>query len=440
LSNQQIVSIDLGSAYTKIAVRNNWDLESYLVRDTGLATVEVAHCIPSVVAKVSRQGTARWQIGLEAAQQIPGPGVEIFRNWKAGLFGKASEVASAEEVAVHFFDELKRKLMESTPLKSIPTLPVRLCIPKLGDTPRVEALLRTILETAGWKPCANRPIVFEPESNVLGLVTRGMNKTGFQNSPTRRIQFQAMLETGPVQAAFRNTHEGGYGVCVLDIGAFTTDFAYLRFDTDHSSADWTQPHLVQNSAEIGIRSLTSSILENIEPEVRDRIIALSSGQQDRIMADLYQGNEAELVNPRGGRIRIGGPRHAALVTETVRDFAHRIWQARERFHRTSVDHPIHPEYVTGGGSMIPDLSAFLEEKKRTEYKTTAPGAKCYTTDELLNPREIREERKRETYAARSAQLRRGGSALGGCSVFFEFGTPSLGSPYPPSFRGRVSRA
>ena len=76
-----IVSIDLGSAYTKIGIRRGWNAQAEVLRGLPVALSEDQDfCIPSVVAHVETSRASRWLIGIDAASQMPGPGVRIWRN------------------------------------------------------------------------------------------------------------------------------------------------------------------------------------------------------------------------------------------------------------------------------------------------------------------------------------------------------------------------
>src|SRR5690606_3108997 len=91
MKNRTVLSIDLGSAYTKLAIRRDWHDESELLRDLPLAAPDVDFCVPSVVARVSAPGGGRWLTGAEAAAQTPGEDVTIYRYWKARLFSEHPE-------------------------------------------------------------------------------------------------------------------------------------------------------------------------------------------------------------------------------------------------------------------------------------------------------------------------------------------------------------
>src|SRR5690242_4923549 len=93
MQNRAILSIDLGSAYTKISIRRDWNDRATLVRRLSVAqSGEEDFCVPSAVAHVAR--ASRWLIGTDAANLVPGPGVELFLNWKASLFATSTPASA----------------------------------------------------------------------------------------------------------------------------------------------------------------------------------------------------------------------------------------------------------------------------------------------------------------------------------------------------------
>jgi hypothetical protein len=412
--NSTIVSIDLGSAYTKIGSRTHVNGTSTLVHDGSLADADSTYCIPSVVAKVNRKGVDHWQIGLAAAKQIRGDNVEVYEDWKAGLFDP-QHARQSEETALRFFIELRHALAGK--LRSDST-PVRICIPKLENSEAVGRRIVEILKEAGWSTCLLRPFLYEPESNVLGLASLGKNSVG---EGAVMIRTQAMLENGPLQQAFRQVREGGYGVCVTDIGAFTTDFAYLHFDTGHETEDWTRSRVMQHSVPLGVRNLTKSIIETfdiIDPAVAQALTMMSSNERDARMKDLLRGVETRISGVSGRYMPLGSVEHLKVIHDRIENFASSIWRARREFQQASASGP-HPEYITGGGSMILALSRSLENRKAADFKSQYPNNKCYTTDELLNRRKFTKATETEQAERRARELLRGGSAIGACSVFFD---------------------
>jgi hypothetical protein len=421
--NSSMVSIDLGSSFTKIGVRDGWNGTSRLVSSGELSDAGNGYCIPSVVARVKRGTSIHWQIGLAAAQQIRGDGTEVFEDWKAGLFVSQPSTQS-EEIALRFFLELKTALGKINTCGIDFSMPTRLCIPKLETSAQAGERLVSICSEAGWRMCRDRGFVFEPESNVWGLSTWGRNQTG----PSRgfeggnlAIRLQAMLERSPLQEAYRDVKEGGFGVCVMDIGAFTTDFAYLRFDTGHETADWTKPKVKQHSVSFGVRDLSRMIIENLNSEVVDLLSSLSTNERDERMRRLYHGQPSKLVRASGGSLVLGTPAHLEIVERETKRFATRIWAERSEFRSSHIDEGPHPEYITGGGSMIPQLAKALEQKKSSEARRYYPQRTCRSTDELLRLGEPANQAQAELHRRKGQELRRGASAIGGTSVFFEFG-------------------
>jgi len=190
MKNARVVCIDFGSAYTKIAVRPDWDEPAQLIRDVPLAGKDTSFCIPSVVAHVERGEGVRWLAGEAAAGQRPGNGVTIHRHWKARLFSERQQEQGVNdplghgqgvyhEVGVAFFKEIRDTLRQMALSVNIDKCPVRLCIPRLGNDEEARRRMAAILKEAGWRSVENRPTVYEPESNVCGVFTRGRNATWF---------------------------------------------------------------------------------------------------------------------------------------------------------------------------------------------------------------------------------------------------------------------
>ena len=189
MKNRLVVCVDFGSSYTKVAIRMGWDGFTVLADNWPMASEELTFCIPSVVAKVRRGSESEWLVGVDAANQPPGEDVTIYRNWKATLFEELphdANVAAAQsstlsafnpEVGVAFFSALRRALRERSSLLERDDIPVRVCIPKFGSVALAETRLASVLEQSGLLPATPRPTVFEPESNALGILSRGNNTT-----------------------------------------------------------------------------------------------------------------------------------------------------------------------------------------------------------------------------------------------------------------------
>jgi hypothetical protein len=442
MKNRTVLSIDLGSAYTKLAIRRDWQDESQLLRDLPLATPEVDFCIPSVVTRVETAGGREWMIGAAAAARPPADGVTIYRYWKARLFsehpeeqeehdslgssGEGHDLDDYEEVAVEFFRGLKTSLERAPFELDLSSTPVRVCIPKLETSHGAEERLAGILERAGVRPARGRTTVYEPESNAAGVLTRGRNATwfpprvNFMPRPGRALQLREMLEPEGLLEAFRRI-SGSFGVLVIDIGGFTTDFGYVEFDTSFSSDDWQRPEIVQSSYELGVRELDHALYESLRPEAQEAVEALSSSVWDAHKARLYRGESVTLTRPGGARVTLGGPEDATRIATAIGAFAERVVRAREDFRAGFVRGPINAQTLTGGGAMIPPIREALNRALNLE-------AGIQVSD-LLDPEEPRRTLTRRdgqvddlairARASRNLELVRGGSAIGGSSVFFE---------------------
>lgn len=441
MKNRRLISIDLGSAYTKVAIRRDWNGESDLLRNLPLASDEVDFCVPSVVARVEARGNARWMIGAAAAAQAPGDGVGIFRYWKARLFstapraqvsrdemGQSSQAYGSEDceqVAIQFFRGLRESLEHSPYGDDVAASTVRVCVPRIeaGD---MDGRVGSILDAAGWRPAHGRVTVYEPESNACGMFTRGRNATWYPPAAPftpragRSLHLMKMLEPEGLLQALRRM-SGSFGVLVIDIGGFTTDFGYVQFDTSFSSNDWHRPKIVQQSYELGIRELDQAIYDSLNEDAQRKIRRLSPSQWDALKVDLYRGAPVTLGDARGKSQRIGAGNDAGRTVEALRNFAERVIAVRDTFCRDHVRGTINAQTLTGGGSMIAPLHQAVVHALATDEH-----ARMYDLLDEDEPRKTLVLRGGyvsgeavEARARRNQELVRGGSAIGGSSVFFE---------------------
>jgi hypothetical protein len=442
MKNRTLLSIDLGSAYTKLAIRRDWHDESELLRDLPLAAPDVDFCIPSVVARVDDAADPTWLTGVHAASRPPGDDVTVYRYWKARLFaehpeeqaehdslgrsGEGHDLDDYEEVATQFFRGLKASLEREPFGLDLGETAVRVCVPKLRTSGAAEERIVAILERAGVRPARGRATVYEPESNAVGVLTRGRNATwfpprvNFMPSPGRSLQLREMLEPEGLLQALRRI-SGSFGVLVIDIGGFTTDFGYVQFDTSFGSDDWQRPEIVQSSYELGIRELDHAIYGLLRPEAQEAVEALSPSEWDAQKARLYRGEQVTLTRPDGASVVIGDAEDAEKLAAATAAFARRVTEARDAFGAEFVRGPINAQTLTGGGAMIPPIREAL-----TRALTAEGGA---PVTDLLDPGEPRRtlegrggrisDEAVHDRGIRNLELVRGGSAIGGSSVFFE---------------------
>ena len=479
MKNARILCIDFGSAYTKVALRPDWDDTVGLVREIPLADRDVSFCVPSVVARVERLGGPIWLVGQAAAEQCSGDGVAIYRDLKTRLFterpaeqevkhtigseGFASrlirymgravagvkhtigsggfarhDARDYHEVGVIFFKELRDTLRKMIPGLDIGEYPLRLCIPKLEKNPGARAVMIKIVQEAGWSLAENGETVYEPESNAIGVVTRGLNATWYPHPPPLRQwrfpNYRQMfgIAGGPL-AAFRQVflekprRDFHYGVLVVDIGAFTTDFAYVEFDESFYDENVPRPEIIQISREVGIRELDRSVCDRMRPEVQHAIGRISMSDWEFAKRLLYCGKEAAIRNPEGGMLKIGTGSEATTIADAIEEFAARVVEEKRVFCSNKVRGRIDAQVLTGGGSMIPLVhNALVKAMKDKQDGRFYDLLDEKEPDEVLrliktpagnwvyDPKEV------EARFGQNRELARGASAIGGGSVFFEW--------------------
>src|SRR5712672_2560512 len=77
-----VLSIDFGSAFTKVALRHEPDEPSKILDEPSLNLDTSRICIPTIAASVVRSGATRWAFGVDAAGLKTGNGIRVYRNWK----------------------------------------------------------------------------------------------------------------------------------------------------------------------------------------------------------------------------------------------------------------------------------------------------------------------------------------------------------------------
>ena len=304
-------------------------------------------------------------------------------------------------------------------------LPARVCVPKLGGETAGEGLIREVLQGTGWHVAEGRSLVYEPESNALGLISRGRNATWVPRVVSgqpwwgRAPHLQSMV--GPPLSTMFRSMRGELGLLVTDIGAFTTDFGYVRFDASFATDEWNRPTIVQQSCRLGVQDLDYAVISALPTATRAAIAAARPSEWERVKPTLYRGATAALRNPKGGVTHIGEETEGVRIAQAIRAFADRVWDAREAFVRTNVPGPLQAESITGGGAMIPGVRGVLLDNLRQ--------ARRRWVYDLLDREEARRalsddegnvnHRQLEAQIRINQELIRGGSAIGACSVFFE---------------------
>jgi hypothetical protein len=490
------LSIDFGSAYTKVALRRACDQPSDLVSVPTLNLDELHVCVPSVVA-VDRSGAVpRWDFGLDAVDLQDGAAVTVFRNWKPALFAdsapvpavrrqpvsrkvavsqfaghgndlfgaallearqekailleelaeltglavedvrqiaarhchslerlreeverlRGTEAPSSEtapvvtevrEAALEFFRRLRDFITPACRAAAVADpgdLPVRVCVPAFrpadaGTTPADQRLLE-LLREAGWQSDENHPIVTEPYANAVGTLTNGANVVHFPNGRKwPRIHLGRMFGWGSLVQAWRTRDPAEYVVLVIDIGAYTTDFAALHFD---ACDDGVPPQIGTRSVPLGVTDLEETVKRALSPAAADWFAGLPLRRREEVKRLLLTLGQPVRV-PVIGTVGMGA--EAERVREAVGAFSRRVAGEADQFLAAEGSPVIQDLILTGGGNNIPGVRlALTNHLKGTCKRIHSPGSSSLG--------------KRDGYQIEQ-RLVRGASALGAASIYFD---------------------
>jgi len=466
----RVFCIDFGSAYTKVALRRDPSADSQL-----LTWPNIDFCVPSTVAVDRRHGTkAKLAFGDEAADLQAGGGIEVYRNWKKSVFltpanrrteqspleqlleseellqlankfgvargqitylqqlvgaarsliaGPGGRVISAESqqqtlaaaLAANFFYWLRQRVLEAC--AKLPTtglkyeeIPVRIAIPAFAhDSDRSHPGCKLILEAlnrAGWPVHLEQPTVAEPDANTIGILTKASNVL----SKNGRINLGDMFSKGPLITVLKgDAHHPTYQALVIDVGAFTTDFAALAVKPDSKSilTAGVGFSVVQHSVPFGISDLDEQM--RVVLKVDEWPVKPTWSDWAKVQQSVYSDGKGYRA-PGLGRV-VGGPTDSEAVQSCLGAFSQRLAKEAVTFCEQLVPASIQELILTGGGSSIPAIREALQNAAtvggNTYVKTHAPDLKRVKNGPPVDKLDD--------------HFTRGGSALGGASIFYEKG-------------------
>jgi hypothetical protein len=470
---ERVFCIDFGSAFTKVALRRDPTADSALLACGG---AEVDFWIPTVVLVDRRGAEPRLEFGAHAAGRATGGGIDIYTDFKKHLFAapapvpgkpalppveallqsddferlaakyevsgaqvsalrqiaasarllgggpgdrvvsvEATRQANAAKVACHYFIWLRKQVLDAcarlpaTGLK-YEDIPVRVAVPALGDGDVAQQpgckLLREAMHRAGWPLHPEVPFVSEPESNAVGILTKGgnlLNRTG-------RINLGEMFSKGPLVTVLKgDPHHPTYRALVIDVGAFTTDFASLFVDTEGRTvipAVGAGFAVQQRSVPVGVTALDTKVREALPKEKREWLANLPPREHATFQRQAYSEGKGYRAPGLGV---VGGEADRDAMQSCLREFAKRVADEALKFCADLPPANMQELILTGGGSNIPTvreaLLAAAQSSGSTFVKTHAPDLKRSKTGPPVD--KLGEE------------FTRGGSALGGASIYFE---------------------
>jgi hypothetical protein len=327
----------------------------------------------------------------------------------------AQNRATAGALAFAFFQWLRDEVMKAAQRLRLDGLdpaaiPARITVPALAQGKELEQhpgcqLLLHALERAGWRLHPDRPIVPEPYANAIGVLTGGTNVVH-----KGRLQFRKMFGNGPaIRVLGDAAHYPAYRALVVDVGAFTTDFAAITLHPDGKADDEAEPPFAvrQHSVTVGVSNLDGHVFAAL-PQAKSEWLtkAAEPVTLEGFRRAVYTDGKAYRTVEVGP---IGGATDADAIRDGMDAFLGQLAVEATKFCDDLEPVPLQELILTGGGVSIPRArEALIGAAKcggREFVKTHAPGLKRGTADGLVHP--LKED------------MARGASALGGASIYYE---------------------
>jgi hypothetical protein len=372
---EPVLSIDFGASYTKIAHRTACKPAPRRPYDSRAKPIilDQSLLIPSLAIH-TKKTRSPWLFGRQAAELTPDSQMEVFQNWKAGLFLSQNNKDSAAAVIVagQFFRWLKDKLEAAG--VDVEKAHTRVAMPAFKTFDEKALLIARCMELAGW----DSPRILkatEPHANVLGLFSEG------RNFATQAPQGEILLNYGKMfgmgstyvrhaRGSIFGTHGHLLTVAVVDIGAFTTDIASITFDFHGDDMGDGLRYLRQESHVLGvINDLDRPVFSALKSLHGINWSEVSFKETEIVKQSLYHGKPYSLLVKGRGTINLGDEKdQEAVKTQAVR-FAERLWETVSDFVKPQKPTKV---YLTGGGGLIPALAEPLAKHLSTKGIIVAP--------------------------------------------------------------------
>lgn len=354
------LSIDLGASYTKVAYRAACipSQTGTLPVDSRVLLFDNGPLIPSLAIRTCEPAQP-WIFGQQAAQTKRGMGMRVFQNWKADLFRPKNDKnsATAAIIAHKFFEWLKCKLEESN--IDVRSCQTRVAMPAFDTFDDNAGLLARCMDLSGWDDPTLILKVREPHANTLGLFAGVRNlvmrdAAGELNPDYRRMFGHDNIY---IQAArghvLHGTHSNLVTVLVVDIGAFTTDFALVTFDVNEPADGMC--HIRQESHELGvINQLDRLLFSELGRRHGFSWSDLTFQDAELCKKDLYH-RKSYFLQPNVGAalIELGNAEDSQRIEQAATRFVAEAWSKIAAFIGGVTPSRA---FLTGGGSLIPPLA------------------------------------------------------------------------------------
>lgn len=335
---------------------------------------------------------------------------------KAGPTAEAQRQAEAKAITARFMKWLRERVLQAcaklpNTLLRYEDIPLRVAVPALGGSADIQkhpgcARFREALAGTGWK-LDDRPFVPEPEANAVGVLTGAANEV----TAKRKIHFREMFGKGPLITVLAgDKNHPNYRALVIDVGAFTTDFAALSIDTGGKLSDVTDGAgfaVKQQSVPFGVTDLDAAVRAGLSDDKQKALDGLARKDFASFQESAYsEGKGYRLADRRV----LGGDADRPAVDAALADFIKRLTDEATAFCQALGPASMQELIITGGGSNIPVvrdalLKAAAALPGNAVVKTHAPGLKKTFANTPVG--DLKDK------------FSRGASALGGASIYFE---------------------
>jgi len=421
--NDSLISIDLGSAYTKVAIRRELGEDARLAQAPSLSLDGgLGISVPTVAAHAVRRGTDRWWFGSDVAK-LPdnSPPVEVFRNWKPHLLARPLGPGDNHRgLAVGYLRWLRHEFLP--PIASRLDLDVgevgtRLAVPSMTIDDEIQRSILSILDEAGFRLADVAPLVVEPVANAIGVFSRGRNIVWQSDAKDPRPQLGKMFEDSTFLDAVRartleKSDRADHWALVVDLGAFTVDCAMVGFDVASLDSPLDgeldgKARLAAGSWPTGIAELDRRLVDSLPEEKAiglQRVLAHPDSRRlEAVHQNLY-GVRQPYVLPSG--VILGETRETDLIETVLWSFAAEIANAVEGFLQDGGYDRVDTLILTGGGLFVKPVSDRLCARM-SQFGIQGVYLPFSATHLPLA-------------GTLAPELVRGGTALGGGSIYFDF--------------------
>ncbi len=434
--NDSLISIDLGNAYTKIAIRRELGEDARLAQDASLGLDGgLGISVPTVAAHAVRRGEDHWWFGSDVARLAgTSASVEVHRNWKPDLLARPLKAGDMHRgLAVGYFRWLRHEFLPPVAARldlDLKRVGTRLALPALALDKAIQRSVLDIVTEAGFVLADVAPLVTEPVANAIGVFSRGRNivwQTDPSSSP--RPQIGKMFEESTFLDAVRartleKSDRTDHWALVVDLGAFTVDCAMVGFDVEELDTPLEgrlagKRRLSARSWPTGIAELDRRLIDHLpEDKALGFLGAIQHPDSRRLEAvhhNLY-GVRQPYVLPSG--VILGESRDTDLIETVLWSFAAEIADQVEAFLEDGGHDRVDTLILTGGGLFVRPVSDRLCARMSQfgiQGVYLPSGSTHLPLGGVLPP-----------------ELVRGATALGGGSIYFDFRSPDARNKAEPA--------